>query len=353
MGETLLRKIEHYGIGGKMNNLLRSFLSERYQYVSIDGCLSEVIQSLPCSVIQGSILSALLYMIFINEVTILHKLMGTDLYGRIMKESPFRSEAINHNIILYVDDSNNIIYGNNPKEIEKYTNSYFKLIEGFYAINKLKLNPDKTRVMVVCKPNRREEVKNFVLKAGDYIIEQKDKIKVLGVFFTSGLTNHVNISNIISKVNFRMYSMREAFNFSSKKSKIIFFKSMVLSIIRYCCPILIDSDAKMLSKLQTLLMKGTRPILGFQSFKMSSLQIMSELRIQTVHQMIIRESIQFIHKVLSKKSPGVIYDLFIQSNLDNIREIRKYRVKNDHKSSRVTNSLFYRAVFFSIVLKMK
>ena len=200
--------------------------------------------------------------------------------------------------------------------------------------------------MVVCRPNRRVEVRNLVLRAGDYIIEQKDKIKVLGVFFTSGLTNHVNISNIISKVNFRMYTMREAFNFSGKKSKIIFFKSMVLSVIRYCCPILIDSDAKMLSKLQTLLMKCTRPILGFQSFKMSTLQIMSELRIQTVHQMIIMESIKFIHKVLIKKSPGVIYDLFIQSNLENIREIRKYRVKNDYMSSGVTNSLFYRAVYF-------
>ena len=131
----------------------------------------------------------------------------------------------------------------------------------------------------------------------------------------------------------------------SKKSKIIFFKSMVLSIIRYCSPILIDSDAKMIDKLQTLLMKCTRPILGFHSFKMSTLQIMSELRIQTVHLMIIRESIQFIHKVLSKKAPGVIYELFTQSNLENVRGIRKYRVKINHKSSKVTNSLFYRAIY--------
>merc|ERR1712115_313235 len=195
------------------------------------------------------------------------------------------------------------------------------------------------------RQNKRDEVKNFVLRAGEYIIEQKDKIKVLGIYFTSGLTNHVNISNIISKVNFRMYSMREAFNFLSKKSKIIFFKSKVLSVIRYCSPILIDSDAKMIDKLQTLLMKCTRPILGFPSFKMSTLQIMSELRIQTVHLMIIRESIQFIHKVLSRKAPGVIYDLFTQSNLENVRGIRKYRVKINHKSSKVTNSLFYRAIY--------
>merc|ERR1712175_31574 len=196
--------------------------------------------------------------------------MSADLYGQITQSPPTNSVNVSHNIIQYVDDTNNIIYGNNIEEIEKYTNAYFKLIECFYSINKLKLNPDKTRLMVVCRQNKRDEVKNFVLKAGDYIIEQRDKIKVLGIYFTSGLTNHVNISNIISKVNFRMYTMKEAFNFSSKKSKIIFFKSMVLSIIRYCSPILIDSDVKMINKLQTLLMKCTRPILGFASFKMST-----------------------------------------------------------------------------------
>merc|ERR1712240_550012 len=95
-----------------------------------------------------------------------------------------------------------------------------------------------------------------------------------------------------------------ASNFSSKKSKIIFFKSMVLSVIRYCSPILIDSDIKMIDKLQTLLIKCTRPILGFSSFKLSTLQIMAELRIQTVHLMIMRETIQLTHKVLVKKLRG-------------------------------------------------
>merc|ERR1711895_88532 len=232
--ETLLRKMEHHGIVGKMNNLLNSFLSNRYQYVSIDGIKSEVVQSLPCSVIQGSKLSALLYTIYINEVTVLHKLMGTDLYDRIMQEfSPIKSEIIGHDIIQYVDDTNNVIYGNNAAEIENYSNAYFKLIKSFYTINRLKLNLDKSRVMVVCRPNRREEIKNFVLRAGIYVIKQKDKIKVLGVYFTSGLSNHVNISNIISKVNFRMNTMRETFRFSDKNTKIIFLKSMVVSIFRY------------------------------------------------------------------------------------------------------------------------
>ena len=110
-----------------------------------------------------------------------------------------------------------------------------------------------------------------------------------------------------------MYTMREAFSFSNKRSKIIFLKSMVISVIRYCSPILIDSEVKVLDKLQTQLMKCTRPILGITLFKMSTLQIMSELRIQTVHQMVMRDSIQFIHKVLIKKRLGLYLIYFIKA----------------------------------------
>ena len=112
-----------------------------------------------------------------------------------------------------------------------------------------------------------------------------------------------------------------------------------------CSPILIDTEVKVLDKLQTQLMKCTRPVLGFSSFKMSTLQIMSELRIQTVHQMIVRDSIMFIHKVLTKKTPGVIFKLFCQSNTENNRDVKKFRVKFVHKSSKVTNSLFYRSLY--------
>ena len=85
----------------------------------------------------------------------------------------------------------------------------------------------------------------------------------------------------------------------------------------------------------------------FASFKMSTLQIMAELRILTVQQMIMKESVQYIHKVLINKSPGVIFNLFCQSNCkqDNIREVRKFMVKITHKSNKVTNSLFYRALY--------
>ena len=70
-------------LGVKASRIISSFLSNHFQYVSIDTIKSEVTESLPCSIIQGSKLSALLYILYINEVTILHKLMNTDIYSKI------------------------------------------------------------------------------------------------------------------------------------------------------------------------------------------------------------------------------------------------------------------------------
>ena len=74
----LLDKMEYYGIRGSTSNLLKSVLSNRYQYVSIDGINSTVLPSPQCSVLQGSKLSSVLYNTYCNEIPVLYKLMDTN-----------------------------------------------------------------------------------------------------------------------------------------------------------------------------------------------------------------------------------------------------------------------------------
>ena len=77
------------------------------------------------------------------------------------------------------------------------------------------------------------------------------------------------------------------------------------------------------------------------------MQIMTQLRIMMVQQMVMKESIQFIHKILNTQSPAIIFKLFTQSNGkdENIRGVKKFRVKLSHKLTKVTNSLFYRSLY--------
>ena len=65
--EILLRKLAHYGIRGKVNDLFRSYLVSRSQYVFLDGhCSSPKI--VQYGVPQGSNLGPILFTIYVNDI---------------------------------------------------------------------------------------------------------------------------------------------------------------------------------------------------------------------------------------------------------------------------------------------
>ena len=81
--DILLDKLQHYGIEGSENNLIRSILNDRSQYVDIDGFISITTPANPCSVLQGSKLSSLLYVIYCNEIPLLHNLVGSHIMTQL------------------------------------------------------------------------------------------------------------------------------------------------------------------------------------------------------------------------------------------------------------------------------
>ena len=139
------------------NNLIKSILSYRYQFAEIDGFQSNVTPSNPCSVLQGSKLSSLLYTLYCNEIPLLYKLIGSPLSKNFTKiPDNFNTKAIHHKIVQYVDDSTNIIATNDTNQLQSYINLYFSILEEFYNVNKLLINSDKSKLLLITKPNLRQ-----------------------------------------------------------------------------------------------------------------------------------------------------------------------------------------------------
>ena len=163
--DILISKLEHYRIRDKELSLMSSFLSDREQFVEIDGIRSDTLPSIPCSVIQGSKLSSLLYTIYINEVPLLYKNMNSANFKLISLREQFQiyGQNISHFAINYIDNTSNSISCNNILHLQNYINDFFTIVEKFYNANKLTLNSDKSRLLVSCKGIYRKESNNIIL----------------------------------------------------------------------------------------------------------------------------------------------------------------------------------------------
>ena len=113
----------------------------------------------------------------------------------------FNTNTTPHKIFQYVDDSTNIIATDDTNQLQSYINLYFSILEEFYNVNKLLINSDKSKLLIITKPNLRQFTNDITLQANKYLIQQSTKIKILGVFLNSGFNNIPTVNSIISKVN--------------------------------------------------------------------------------------------------------------------------------------------------------
>ena len=65
--QILLGKLNHYEIRGISNDWFKSYLSNRHQYVSINGYESGL-AALNCAIPQGSVLEPFLFLLHINDL---------------------------------------------------------------------------------------------------------------------------------------------------------------------------------------------------------------------------------------------------------------------------------------------
>ena len=138
---VLLSKLEFYGITGKANNLIKSYLSDRYQRVLIKNncsnrCFSEwgkIKQGVP----QGSILGPLFFLLYINDLP--------GLINDISKPT------------VFADDTSIIFTNSNYLDLKHEINMVIEKMIRWCETNSLTFNFDKTYFMhFVTKPKHAE-----------------------------------------------------------------------------------------------------------------------------------------------------------------------------------------------------
>ena len=126
-----LSKMEYYGVSGTSLALVKSYLTNRYQYVQFESCKSDLLE-IKTGIPQGSILGPLFFNILINDIV---------------------NSSIQFSFLMYADDTT--IYFNledfpaNNREQE--INRELEKVNIWFQLNKLTLNVDKTKCMLFHK----------------------------------------------------------------------------------------------------------------------------------------------------------------------------------------------------------
>ena len=126
----LLKKLNHYGIRGIINDWFSSYLLGHSQVTEIDSNLS-TINKISCGVPQGSVLGPLLFLIYIND---------------------FHNSSEKLSFYLFADDTNLLYADKNLKSLEKTVNNELVRVSDWLNANKLTLNAKKSNFVIFHPP---------------------------------------------------------------------------------------------------------------------------------------------------------------------------------------------------------
>ena len=203
----LSQKLEAFGIGGDLLQLLDCYLSDRKLKVVLEGKQSNE-REIEAGVPQGSVLGPLMWNVFINDL--LHlipeaKAFADDGTISITYEPTQEKEAIN------------------------LLNYRLKTIEEWGKRWQVNFAPNKTQLMIITRSAPNSVYVYFNGKQ----IQPVNEVIILGVTFDSQLTYKSHIENIARRASRKLAALRRIGWLLDEKDREILYKAQIRSVMEY------------------------------------------------------------------------------------------------------------------------
>ena len=327
--DILLRKLNHYGIRGIALDWMKSYLSNREQFVSVNGKDSTKTK-IKYGVPQGSILGPLLFVIYIND------LPGICNFAKF---------------ILYADDANIIISGENMMEIEDKLTELCQALVRWVDCNGLLLNLKKTNYMIF-SGQRNDCILNLTIK--NTPINRVAEARFLGVIVDEKLSWSKHIKALKSKMCRYIGIMYRIKSSIPLQVRLQIYHSFVQSHLNFCSLVWGFSCKSNIESLFSQQKKAMRSIMpGYVNYfykdgviPTSTKSSFNEYKILTVHSIIVRNVQIFMHKVfdIPHKLP-----LSVRNTISPLAP--RSRSESDHETSQTWlenfgTHIFRKSIFF-------
>lgn len=223
----LIYKLRSFGFDGIVIKLIKSFLSDRQQKVTI-GKFSSTYLPVTSGVPQGSVLGPLLFVIYIDDI----------------------DTSIGSSIIKFADDVKLFMsFDTNSPSFDSFAlQNDLDRVANWCAAWLLKLNITKCSCLHI---GHKNPLTNY--KINDFIIAETDSVADLGVTFTNDLKPSKHCLKAAAKAQKMLAIIKLAFKFLDVHTLSILYKSLIRPILEYCsvvwCPYYVK-DIEVLEKVQ-------------------------------------------------------------------------------------------------------
>ena len=235
--EILLNKPEHYGIRDVALDWVKSYLSERLQFVQFNQTSSSKCQ-IHCGVPQGSILGPLFFILYINDL-------------------PFASSLTEP--LLFADDTS-ILYSHRDQDhLISVLNEELIKIDSWMRSNKLSVNIKKTNY-VVFKSAQKKASSDLPLSFNSQILKEKNAVKFLGAYIDNSLTWKSHINHVCKKMSKSIGVIFRSRFFLTEKTLLSLYYTLVYPYISYCSTVWTSTYPTNLNRIYLLQKRAVRAI---------------------------------------------------------------------------------------------
>ena len=195
-----------YGIRGVAHNWISSYLSNRSQFVCYNEFHSDLL-NISCGIPQGSILGPKLFILYINDLCNISRLVK---------------------YILFADDTNLFCADKNINQLVTTVSTILDKLCIWFAVNKLSLNVSKTNYMLFGNLNAQ-----FDITINGISISRVHVAKFIGILIDEKLNWKDHIANVKSKLSKSTAILYKCSHVIDSQSMHILYSSLFLPYISY------------------------------------------------------------------------------------------------------------------------
>ena len=299
--------VDHFILCSKLQTMgvisikwFESYLTERKQKISVNGTESNFL-TVTCGVPQGSILGPLLFLCYVNDMSI-----------------SISSEC---KLLLYADDSTILFSHGNPGVISEKLGKELQSCSQWLIDNKLSLHLGKTECILFGSKRKLRKINEFQITCNGHTIRAQNSVKYLGLHIDRFLSGEIIIDNIVKKVNSRLKFLYRQGKILSENSRKTLSTALIQCHFDYACSSWYAGLCKQYkNKLQVLQNKTIRYIKNMGNRTTVNNKILCETGFLNIDSRVSQLRLNHVHKIFyHKKSPH-----YMKENFTKVRDCHHY-----------------------------